>query len=102
MPINKITAHRLALARQSKQIREVLQKPTTTPVYYEIHSGIMDYRTGSWITHDPVDIVQTRTSAREELTWRNKHPTTNQNTAYIVRRYRHGNQNTTETMENVC
>ena len=93
MAINKITAHRLALARQSKQIREVLQKPCKSTIFYEVHSGIMDYRTGNWIFHDYVDQVGTLLRAREELTWRIRHPTTNQNAAYIIRRYRHGDKN---------
>lgn len=93
MAINKITAHRLALARQSKQIREVLQKPCKSTIYYEVHSGIMDYRTGNWIRHDYVDQLGTLLRAREELTWRNRHPKEGQNAAYIIRRYRHGDKN---------
>lgn len=92
MAINVLTAHRLALQRQSKQIREVLQKPCRNTIYYEVHSGIMDYRTGKWIRHDYVDQLGTLLRAREELTWRNRHPKEGQNAAYIIRRYRHGNK----------
>lgn len=70
-------------------------------IYYEVHSGIMDYRTGKWISHDYVDQFGTLIRARDELTWRIRHPKEGQNAAYIIRRYRHGNQNTTEAMEGV-
>ena len=101
MAIDSITAHRRALARQSKQIRELLHRGPVLPVYYEIHSGIMNYRTGQWISHDNVDIVRTLSSARAELAWRFRHPTPGQNAAYLKRRYEHGNQNTAKTMESL-
>ena len=101
MPINSITAHQRALARQSKQIRELLYRGPVLPVYYEIHSGIMDYRTGHWISHDNVDIVRTLSSARAELAWRFRHPTPGQNAAYLKRRYEHGHQNVSKTMESI-
>ena len=65
-------------------------KIITLPVYYEVYSGTIDYRSGNWIRLDPVDIIATLTSAREEAAWRRKHPKENQNACYIVRRYRHG------------
>ena len=70
-------------------------------IYYEVHSGIMDYRTGNWISHDNVDQLGTLIRARDELKWRIRHPKEGQNAAYIIRRYRHGNQNTTEAMESI-
>lgn len=99
MAINSITAQRRAWARQSEQIRYLIQRGPVLPIYYEIHSGIMDYRTGKWISHDNVDIVRTLSSARAELAWRFRHPTPGQNAAYLKRRYEHGNQNTGKTME---
>ena len=102
MGINALTARRLARQRQNKAIQEVLKKPTTCPIYYEVYSGIINYRSGQWVRMDPVDIFRTLASAREELKFRQKHPTENQNAAYIIRRYRHGNQNTSKTMESVC
>lgn len=101
MPINSITARKLSRDRQSKQIRELIRRGPVLPVYYEIHSGIMNYRTGQWISHDNVDIVRTLSSARAELAWRLRHPTPGQNAAYLKRRYGHGNQNTAETMESI-
>lgn len=101
MPINSITAHRRALDRQSKQIRDLIHRGPVLPVYYEIHSGIMNYRTGTWISHDKVDIVITLSSARAELAWRFRHPTPGQNAAYLKRRYKHGHKNASEAMESI-
>lgn len=101
MGINALTARRLADRRRRGQIREVLQRNPPTAIYYEIHSGIMDYRTGRWIRQDMVTVEQTLFRAREELKARQTHPTENQNAAYITRRYHHGNQNTAETMEGI-
>lgn len=99
MPINCITARRLARVRQSKQIQDLIRRGPVLPVYYEIHSGIMDYRTGTWIRHDNVDIVRTLYSARTELAWRFRHPTPGQNAAYLKRRYEHVNKNPSKTMD---
>lgn len=92
MAINALTLRRLADHHRNEQIREVLQKPCKSTIYYEVHSGIMDYRSGKWIRHDYVDQLGTLLRAREELTWRNRHPKEGQNAAYIIRRYRHGNK----------
>lgn len=101
MGINALTARRLARQRENKAIQELLKRPLTCLVYYEVYSGIIDYRSGVWVRMDPVDIFQTLTSAREELKYRWKHPSDNQNAAYIIRRYRHGKQNTSEAMETI-
>lgn len=101
MGINALTARRLSDRRRREQITQVLKKTITTPVYYEVYSGIINYRTGVWVRMDPVDITQTLASARDELKWRQKHPTENQNAAYITRRYHHGNQNASQTMESI-
>ena len=101
MGINALTARRLARQRENKAIQEVLKRPLTCPVYYEVHSGIMDYRTGKWIRHDYVDKFGTLINAQAELKWRFKRPKEGQNACYIVRRYRHENQNTTEAMESI-
>ena len=102
MGINALTARRLADRRRREQIREVLKRNPPTSIYYEIHSGIMDYRTGRWIRQDIVTVEQTLFRAREELKARQARPTENQNAAYIIRRYHHGHQKTTETMEGIC
>lgn len=101
MGINALTARRLARQRENKAIQELLKRPLTCPVYYEVYSGIIDYRSGAWVRMDPVDIFRTLASAREELNFRWKHPSDNQNAAYIIRRYRHGHQNTSEAMETI-
>ena len=101
MGINALIARRLADQRRREQIREVLKRNPPTAIYYEVHSGIMDYRTGRWIRQDMVTVEQTLFRAREELKARLDHPTENQNAAYITRRYHHGHQNTTEAMESI-
>lgn len=70
-------------------------------IYYEVHSGIMDYRTGNWVKMDPVSVHTSLISAREEMHIRIWKAPKDQNACYIVRRYLHGNQNTTEAMEGV-
>lgn len=105
MGINVLTVRRIVKARRET---EVMKKEILLPIFYEIHSGIMDYRTGTWIYHDPVDIVTTKHSALEEMKWRRKHPATkDQNALYIVRRYRHGSsvkitKDNGKAVEGVC
>lgn len=101
MGLTALSVRRIKQQRQNKAIEEALKKPLTCPIFYEVRSGIMNYRSGAWVRMDPVDIFRTLASAREELKFRQKHPTENQNAAYIIRRYRHGNQNITETMETI-
>lgn len=99
MGINAPTVRRLYEKRRREQIREVLKRNDHPAIYYEVHSGIMDYRTGAWIRKDMVTVETTLFRAREELKARQTHPTDSQNAAYIIRRYHHGNQNATETVE---
>lgn len=101
MGLNALSVSRLARQRQNKAIQELLKNPIKCPIFYEVRSGIIDYRSGAWVRLDPVDIFRTLASAREELKFRQKHPTENQNAAYIIRRYRHGNKNITETVESI-
>lgn len=105
MGLNALSVRRIIKARQEA---EVMKKEITLPIYYEVHSGIMNYRTGTWISHDPVDIVTTKHSALEEIKWRRKHPATeDQNALYIVRRYRHGSsikitKDNRKAVEGIC
>lgn len=88
MGLSAATVRRIIKAR--KEV-EAMKKPIVCPIYYEVHSGIMDYRRAIWVIHDPVDIFTTLKSAREELAWRRRYYEDN-NAAYIVRRYRHGSK----------
>ena len=90
MALNSRTIRNLVAKRQAKEEAVAMKKIITLPVYYEVYSGTMNYRSGEWIRLDPVDIVSSLTSAREEAAWRRKHSKENQNACYIVRRYRHG------------
>lgn len=90
MALNSRTISKLAAKRKAMEEAAAMKKIITLPVYYEVYSGTIDYRSGNWVRLDPVDIVTTLTSAREEAAWRREHPKENQNACYIVRRYRHG------------
>ena len=105
MGLNALSVRRIVKARQEA---EVMKKEILLPIYYEVHSGIINYRTCIWISHDPVDIVTTKHSALEEMKWRRKHPATEyQNALYIVRRYRHGSsfkitKDNRKAVEGIC
>lgn len=90
MPLNSRTISKPAAKCQAMEEAAAMKKIIALPAYYEVYSGTMNYRSGEWIRLDPVDIIATLTSAREEAAWRRKHPKENQNACYIVRRYRHG------------
>lgn len=106
MALNSITVKKLAAKRQAKEEAAAMKKIIYLPAYYEVYSGILNYRTGIWDKLDPVDIVTTLTSAREELHCRQKHYE-HINAAYIVRRYRHGRKvktgkNDRKAVEKLC
>lgn len=92
MALNSITIKKLNRKRQAQEEAAAMKKPIVLPFYYEVHSGILNYRTGAWISQDPVDIFTTKANALEEIRWRRNHPSDNQNALYYVRRYRHGSQ----------
>lgn len=97
MPVKGKTVRRLGASRylSTSPAPEIKLKSHIT--MYEVHSGILNYRTGAWITHHPTDLLLTLASARNELKWRQDHPKAGQNAAYIIRRYRHGSNQKTET-----
>ena len=90
MALNSRTISKLVAKRQAMEEAAAMNKTIALPAYYEVYSGTIDYRTGHWIRLDPVDIIATLTSAREEGAWRRKHSKEDQNACYLVRRYRHG------------
>lgn len=92
MALNSRTISKLAAKRKAMEEAAAMNKTIALPAYYEVYSGTIDYRSGNWIRLDPIDIIATLTSAREEVAWRRKHPKDNQNACYLVRRYRHGRQ----------
>ena len=108
MGINALTARRLADKRAKLLETKTMKKTITLPLYYEVYSGILNYRTGNWIKMDPVDIVTTKTSALIEVKWRRQHPyTPDMNALYIVRRYRHEDtikitKNNRKAVESIC
>ena len=100
MVINALTARRMyrdRLRRAAEQ--KALSKRCTSPVYWELHRGIMDLRTGNWIAYHKVKIYETYEEARRAKNFIDD-PWPD-NVMYIVRRYRHGNQNTAEAMEGI-
>ena len=90
MALNSRTISKLAAKRKAMEEAAAMNKTIALPAYYEVYSGTIDYRSGKWVRLDPVDIIATLTSAREEVDWRRKHSKENQNACYLVRRYRHG------------
>lgn len=101
MGINALTARRLADQRRKEQIRHVMTKTITKPVQWVLCWGKMNYRTGIWEWKNE-HIFTNRTAALANKNSMLRYPVADQNACYIVRRYQHENQNTTETMENVC
>ena len=92
MTLNSRTISKLVAKRKAMEEAATMNKTIALPAYYEVYSGTIDYRSGKWVRLDPVDIIATLTSAREEAAWRRKHPKEDQNACYIVRRYRHVHQ----------
>lgn len=97
MPVKGKTVRRLGASRYLSTAPAPEIKLKSHVTMYEVHSGILNYRTGAWITHHPTDLLLTLASARSELKWRQDHPKAGQNAAYIIRRYRHGSNQKTET-----
>lgn len=101
MGINALTARRLADQRRKEQIREAMKRTITVPVYYEVRSGIIDYRSGKWIREDNPYASLKKGNALQEFRYRCKHPTEGQNAVHIVRRYQHAYKDFTEAMEDI-
>ena len=76
MGINALTARKLADKRRSEQIRQVMNRNITKPVRWVLCWGKINYRTGIW-------------------EWKKE------NACYVVRRYEHGDKNTSQTMEGI-
>lgn len=85
--VRKLVKHRQLFIPAKPDIKQVVSKVQT---FYEVYSGILDYRTGQFIRMDPVDKFTTLNSARDEKRFRILHPSDGQNAIYIVRRYHHG------------
>jgi len=100
MGINALTARRLADQRRKEQIRQAMNKTITKPVQWVLCWGKIDYRTGIWEWKNE-HVFENRTAARANKNSFLRYPVGDQNACYIVRRYRHENQNTTEAMESI-
>lgn len=100
MGINALTARRLAGQRRKQQIMEVTQKNVNIPVCWVLCWGKIDYRTGIWEWKNEHSF-ENRSAAVANKNSFLRYPVADQNACYIVRRYHHGNQNTTETVEGI-
>lgn len=100
MGINALTARRLADQRRREQIRKVMQKPEIIPVRWVLCWGKIDYRTGRWEWKNEHPF-ENRSAAIANKNSFLRYPVADQNACYIVRRYHHGHQNTTEAMEGI-
>ena len=101
MGINALTARRLADQRRKQQIREVMKKTTNVHVRWVLCWGKIDYRTGIWEWKNEHSF-ENRSAAVANKNSFLQYPVADQNACYIVRRYYHGHQNTTEAMGGIC
>lgn len=100
MGINALTARRLADQRRSEQIRQVMNRTITKPVRWVLCWGKIDYRTGIWEWKKERSF-ENRDAARANKDSFLLHPVADQNACYVVRRYEHGNQNNSQTVEGI-
>lgn len=85
MGINAITAHKLYRAKQRAKEIEVMKKECACPVYWELHHGILNYRTGKWSRFHKVLRYKTYSEAKHALDLIADYQ--KDNACYIVRRY---------------
>ena len=95
MSLNALTVRKLIAKRKQQEEAAVMNKPVATPTVWELHRGILDYRSGAWISNHRVWQYATHSEAKRALNFvADPWP---DNAAYIVRRYRHDNTKETET-----
>ena len=94
MALNSITVRKLIAKRKQQEEAAIMNKPVATPTVWELHRGILDYRSGAWISNHKVWQYATHSEAKRALNFV-KDPWPD-NAAYIVRRYRHANTKKTE------
>ena len=102
MGINALTVRKLADKHRRELIQQTINRTITKPVRWVLCWGKIDYRTGSWEWKNERSFTN-RTAAVANKNSYLRHPVSDQNACYVVRRYEHGNgnQNTGEAMENV-
>ena len=94
MEINVLTVRKLKSKRKQQEEAAVMNKPVSTPTVWEMHRGILNYRTGMWISNHKVWQYATYSEAKRALNFvADPWP---DNALYIVRRYRHANTQETE------
>lgn len=100
MGINALTARKLADKRRSEQIQQVMNRTITKPVRWVLCWGKINYRTGIWEWKNERSF-ENRDAARANKNSFLRYPVSDQNACYIVRRYEHGDKNTSQTMEGI-
>lgn len=94
MALNSLTVRKLYEKRRRASEAATMQKPAALPTIWELHHGVMDYRTGQWTHSHYVLQYATYNKAKEALnSIADYFP---DNAAYITRRYTHGNTNETD------
>lgn len=88
MAINALTVRKLYKKRRRASEAAAMQKPTAAPTIWELHRGILNYRTGEWSRFHKVWQYATYSEAKRALNFI-KDPWPD-NAAYITRRYVHG------------
>ena len=100
MGINALTARKLADKHRREQIQQTMSRTITKPVRWVLCWGRIDYRTGKWEWKNEHSFYN-RTAAVANKNSYLRYPVADQNACYVVRRYKHGNQNTAEAMEGI-
>lgn len=100
MGINALTARKLADKHRREQIQRTMSKTITKPVRWVLCWGKINYRTGVWEWKNEHS-YHYRESAIANKNYFLRYPVSDQNACYVVRRYEHGHQNTTEAVESI-
>lgn len=88
MEINALTVRKIYEKRRRLYQAAAMQKPTAHPTIWELHRGVIDYRTGKWTRFHHVIQFATYHEAKKAL--RSIADYFPDNAAYITRRYVHG------------
>lgn len=89
MALNSLTVRKLYEKRRRASEAAAMRKPAAAPTIWELHCGVMNYRTGQWtgIHH----VIQYATYYEAKKALRHVSGFYSDNAAYITRRYVHGN-----------
>lgn len=87
MALNSTTVRKLYEKRRRAYEAAAMRKPAAAPTIWELHRGVLDYRTGQWTRFHHVMQFATYHEAKKAL--RSIADYFPDNAAYITRRYVH-------------